>query len=371
MMKSLSTSSRFRSTIKNTAFLILAIAACGNAYAQKEEPKRINIGLVYPVSTNGINAAQVSNSFSLNLLAGLSKNESGAAIAGFSNVILGNAQGLQVAGFSNHIGKEAQGAAIAGFLNTYGSSNGISIAGFANIGHTASKAQVAGFLNTGGKVSGLQVAGFMNVAQNVKGSQVAGFINHAANVKGFQLAGFINHAKTVHGTQLAGFINIADTADVQIGVLNFSKNGEMSIAATIDEVQTALVSFRSGGRLMYGILGAGYNFNNKKQVYAYQAGLGAHLLNGSQFRLNGELTNTGLLNFKDNEYYKVSFALMPAVRLGGVAEIFAGPSINYINSDPGEGPALHKKYISSWGGRNGNNFQGFYVGYTAGVAFKL
>lgn len=351
--------------------LVAAGAVYSNVDAQNTKQGKVNVGLIYPISTNGTGAAADSNVFSLNAIAGLSRAESGATIAGFANVVKENARGAQIAGFSNHIGKQAEGVTLAGFLNTYGSSKGLSAAGFANIAGTTSDIQLAGFINAGGNVSAFQAAGFTNIAKKVNGSQVAGFLNQAADVKGLQLAGFMNHAKNVRGLQVSGFINVADTAQAQLGLINISKNGEMSIAATIDEVQTALLTFRSGGNITYGILGVGYNFKNKKQVYAYEAGLGVHAINTAVFRLNAELTGGGLFDFKNHEYYKTSFALMPSVRLGHIAEIFGGPSVNYVNSDPGEGPAMHRKYISSWGGHDGKQFQGFYVGYTAGVAFRV
>lgn len=186
-----------------------------------------------------------------------------------------------------------------------------------------------------------------------------------------QFAGFINKAKIVHGTQLSGFINIADTADYQIGLINISKNGEMSLAATIDENRTALISLRSGGKLLYGIIGVGYNLSNKKDVYAYEAGFGAHIVHAEPFRLNAELTSTSLLNFKGLDYYRSAFALLPSIKLGDRIDLFAGPSIVYLQTNSSEDMMRHKKYISSWGGKNGDDFRAFYIGYNAGVAIRL
>jgi hypothetical protein len=321
-----------------------------------QETTKINIGLVPPLSSNWRAASRETNSFSLNLIAGVSAAETGFTLAGIANIVHNNTSGFQIAGFSNHVGKAADGALIAGFMNTSGGGNGFEMAGFGNFAKTASGAQIAGFTNFGGNVSTLQVAGFMNVAKNVDGAQITGFINKAKNVR---------------GVQFAGFINIADSANCQVGLVNISKNGEVSIGATVDENRTALLSLRSGGKWLYGIIGLGYNFSNKKDVYAYEAGFGLHVVNLDIFRLNAELTNTSLLDFKGKDYYKSSFALMPAIKLANRIELFAGPSINYLVTNSLEDSERNKKYISSWGGRNGDDFHGFYIGYTAGIAVHL
>jgi hypothetical protein len=336
--------------IKVTA-LLLMMGTTTNIFAQNNDRARTNIGLFYPLSSNGSNAPRDTNTFSFNLIAGVSAAEQGFTLAGFSNVVHHNARGFQIAGFSNHIGNNADGVMVAGFLNTYGGGNGAAIAGFANIARNSSGTQVAGFLNKGGDISSLQFAGFMNVARDLKGTQVAGFLNIAKKSKGTQI----------------GFINIADSAGTQLGIINLAKNGEKSFGLSIDETQTTIVSFRSGGNVFYGIVGVGYNFNNKKQKYAYQAGIGAHVLSTGIFRLKTELISSGLESFKGGEYLKSSFYLLPALKITKSIEIFAGPSFNFINTDTVEGRNMIKNYVSSWTRNNDRDFYGFYFGYTAGI----
>src|SRR5580692_1324280 len=50
--------------------------------------KPINIGIVYPISTNGWEAGKYVNGLSLNAIVGLSGGETGVAAAGLSDVIL-------------------------------------------------------------------------------------------------------------------------------------------------------------------------------------------------------------------------------------------------------------------------------------------
>lgn len=333
--------------------LLLLISV--RSFAQNNSDK-INIGLIYPLSSNGSGAARDTNKFSLNLIGGLSAAEHGFTFAGLFNVIKQDTRGAQFAGFSNHIGRKADGVMFAGFMNTYGGGKGLAAAGFGNFSKSKSSVQMAGIFNKAGDVSTLQMTGLINVASYVRGSQISGLMNVAKNVK---------------GVQMAGLINIADTADYQIGLINISKNGEKSIAVTYDENQTAMITFRSGVKMFYGILGIGYNFKNDKEVYAYEAGLGIHAIRRGPFMLNAELTQSGLTNFKRGEYYRSSFKLLPSVKIARAVELFAGPSVNYINTTTEEGKTLRTKYISSWGGNDGHAFKAFYIGYTAGIQVAL
>ncbi|SDS15478.1 hypothetical protein SAMN05216490_0637 [Mucilaginibacter mallensis] len=329
------------SAIIKAAALMLMLFTANSIYAQKNDnDHRNNIGLIYPLSSNYTSAPRDTNNFSLNLLAGVSAGERGFSLAGLSNVIHGDATGVQIAGFSNHIGKNANGVMVAGFINTYTQGKGTAVAGFANIARNNTGTQVAGFLNTGGDVSGLQLAGFMNVAKKLKGTQVS-------------------------------FINIADSAGTQIGIINIAKNNDKSIGVSIDENETTMLSFRSGGKLFYGIIGIGGNLKNTKEKYAYEAGLGVNILREKAFSLKTELITSGLESFKGDEYFKSSSYLMPAFKITRSIEIFGGPSFNYVETDNVEGRNLVKKYVTSWTRNNGSDLYGLYFGYTAGIQFHF
>src|SRR5262249_49498222 len=134
--------------------------------------------------------------------------------------------------------------------------------------------QGSGFLNIARNVKGVQVAGYFNKACNVKGLQLAGYVNIADTVN-TQVSGFINIAKTAK-VQLSGFINIADSCDYPIGIINIVKKGEKSIGVSYDINNTTMLTFRSGGRVLYGIIGLGYNFNNRyENLMTAEAGIGA------------------------------------------------------------------------------------------------
>lgn len=364
---------------------LATLLSTGSAsHAQEQKSGKIHVGLIYPLSSNGRHAPLDTNCLSLNLLAGVSSVEQGFTFAGISNIVHNDASGTQIAAFSNHIGKKASGAQIAGFMNTYGEGKGLAFAGFANIASGSLKGgqfagftniakdvkgiQVSGFLNTAANVKGTQLAGFINLARkNVSESQVAGFINIAKDVKGAQIAGFINIANKVGSAQIAGFMNIADSSDYPIGIINIIKNGEKSLGISTDETLTTMLSFRSGGKVLYGIIGIGYNFNNRKEVYAMEAGFGAHLLQSRIFRLNTELIGTTLESFKAGEYFKSSLKVMPALKLSRNIEIFGGPTFNFLSTSTDEGRNLYTKFIHSWENKHKNNLQALYIGYGGGI----
>lgn len=374
-MKALNFTNQFNQIKKATYLGIAFLGLAFQTNAQEAKTTKAHFGLIYPLSTNGTHAPLDTNNLSIHLLAGISSVEKGFSYAGLSNVVRNESYGVQIAGFSNHIGKQANGALFAGFLNTYRSAKGSQFAGFANLAQkNVEGAQFAGFINTaGGDMKGVQFAGFSNIARNISASQFAGFMNVAKDVNGSQFAGFINIAKKVKGAQIAGFINIAETSDSPIGIINIIKNGEKSIAATIDESQTSMLTFRSGGKNMYGIIGLGYNLKNKDEVYAFEAGLGAHFFKSKYFRLNMELTQTILESFERGEYFKGTFRLLPAVKVAPWLEIFGGPSINFVSTNTLEGKALHPEsddlVIRTWNRKHSDFKQSLHIGYQAGLQF--
>jgi hypothetical protein len=367
---------------KKITLLAAIFFCCFHAIAQL--PGKIHVGLVYPLSSNGTHASLDTNNLSIHLLIGVSAAERGPSFAGFSNLILKDAIGSQFAGFSNHIFGKTVGAQFAGFANTYGGGKGAAFAGFTNVAHgdvngaqfagfaNVSKnvkgAQFAGFVNYANSINGPQVAGFANISNgNVSESQIAGFINKAADVNGTQLAGFVNIAKKVKGAQIAGFINVADSSDYPLGIINIIKNGEKSIGISTDETQTTMLSFRSGGKIVYGIIGIGYNFKNEDEVYAAELGLGAHLFSSPIFSLNTELVATTLEDFKEADYFKSSFRVMPNFKLFKTLGIFGGPSLNFVTTNSAEGKKLYAKTFHSWNNKWGRDYNAFYFGYTAGI----
>ncbi len=346
--------------IAGAALLILGLTSAATA-----QPKhRIShVGLVYPLSTNGVEAKEISNDFSLHAIGGVSAGESAFCVSGFSNVIFGNADGFVAAGFLNHVKEDNNGALLGGFLNSVGgSASGFQAAGFLNIAGSMDGAQMAGFANISrSNAYGLQMAGFTNIAYNtdvqlsgfigiakdvsvtqISGfagvaadaeTQFSGFVNVAKNVN-TQLAGFVNIAKDVKSVQMAGFINIAEHSDYPIGLVNIVKNGEMALGVNVDESLTTMLSLRSGGKVLYGIIGLGYNYTGDDILYGVEAGLGAHLNIYKGFRINFEANYQTLTDFSyDNTYFKSSARMMPSITIAKRIELFAGPTIQVSERD--------------------------------------
>lgn len=355
---------------------MLVVCFALKGWAQ-EEPKKDeekqsigHVGLIYPLSTNGVHAAEYSNGFSIHAIVGVSGSERSFCASGFSNIIRHHARGAVIAGFSNHVGGNVDGVQAAGFLNTnLGRVKGVQAAGFFNLAGGLEGFQAAGFGNvTHQAKDGIQAAGFFNVADTVH-SQIGGFVNVAEVVEGVQIAGFINVARKVKGVQLSGFINIAEESDFPIGIVNIIKNGEKAIGVTVDETATTLVTFRSGGRIMYGIIGVGFNPQDERTRYALEAGLGAHLPLGKNFRINAEAVHLGLTDFKKGEYEKASLRIMPAYRFAKRVEVFGGPALCYTRFTKGKGDGLADHYL--WSDETTKRKHGMYIGGLLGVQVHL
>jgi hypothetical protein len=323
--------------LKIITFALAAWGVHADVRAQTRTLKHApaHVGLVYPLSTNGRQAKEYSNSFSLHAIAGVSGAETGIALSGFALIIKDSVSGLAASGFANYISGTARGVQLAGFMNATGSSKGVNMAGFINVSGNA----------------GTQIGGFMNIAKDINGVQAAGFINVAKKVK---------------GVQIAGFINIADSSDYPIALINIIRHGEKSIGLSTDETFTNLVTFRSGSRKLYGILGVGYNGKDHKDLYAWEGGLGAHFNIARNFGLNTELVSMGLTDFKSGDYFRGSLRVLPALRLGHRVELFAGPSFNYMRSEKGKGAGLVTHYV--WSEKESSGvLHGLWFGATGGM----
>jgi hypothetical protein len=323
--------------------------------AQGEAVRPAHIGFVYPLSTNGINAGQYSNVFSLHAISGVSKNEMAFTVAGIYSIVKQNVTGVQISGVYNHAGNSVRGAQIAG-LGNYA-------------GNYVKGAQIASVFNKTDTVNS-QVSAVINIARDVNGAQVSGFINKAENVNA-QVAGFLNIAKKVKGVQISGFINIADSSDYPIGIINLVKNGEKAIGLSYDETGTTLVTFRSGGRVLYSIIGLGYNLKDAyRDYYAFEAGFGANWPVTKSFGIKTELTNQVLTDFNEDPYAKHSLRILPSIKLGSRIEIFAGPSLNFVEFDRDDHEGFVKNYI--WKNKNiDDDFHGFHLGYNVGLQIGL
>lgn len=370
--------------ICRTFCLMLVVGSCLHVRAQESVPKQqpAHIGFSYPISSNGSKAADYSNNFSLHALTGVSRDENGLAIAGIALIVKDSVNGAQFSGILNRIGKNAHGVQLAGIANTMKNSYGLAAAGVVNKASGNAEMQLAGITNMAFNVDGMQIAGIANLGRNIRGmqvggivniadstgNQVAGIFNRAGNVRGIQVAGIANKAAKVKGVQVAGILNIADSSDYPIGLVNIIKNGHRYISVSIDESATMLTSFRSGGRVLYGIVGLGYNVR-KDGFYAAEAGVGANLLQRGSFGLQAEVAGVGLFDFKGGDYCKSVIRVLPSWSFSPNWRVWGGPTFAHITTDMPQAAALIAHPI--WEKVKDNRIAQLAWGLVAGVQVKL
>ena len=288
----------------------------------------------------------------------------GVQVGGLANIVREKAYGLQIGGLYNHFGMGG-GLAVGGLLNTTGGSyHGVQVGGLGNISKDVAGLQVGGLFNATKNFYGLQIAGVMNVAQDSYGLQLAGVTNVAKDVYGLQFAGVVNIAKEVKGVQFASILNVAEESDFPIGLVNIIKNGDMGVALTYDILGNSMVSFRSGGRYAYGILGVGYNQCLTEKIVA-EAGYGIRLPLCRGLQINNELKATAPINTSSVNF---SYLLAPSVTLWRHLNFFGGPSFNFLMSDTAEMSNLLPKH-ALWRKESSEGVRRLYVGYQAGVQY--
>ncbi|MFC6100708.1 hypothetical protein [Olivibacter domesticus] len=359
-----------RKFLKNKSVIssfTLFLLATSTIIAQENSPA--HVGIVYPLSTHGSKAADYKNNISLHALAGLSGGENGFALYGVAGIIKGDATGFQASGVLNKVSGTLQGVQMAGVANlTTNASRGFQFAGVFNQTKGAVQGQMAGVVNLADRVNGMQAAGVSNVAKDVKGVQLAGVFNTANEVNGSQFAGVFNKAKKVKGVQMA-VINIADSSDYTIGLINIIKNGEKRIGISTDENLSSFVTFRSGGRVLYGILGVGMNPQYESLRFGIEGGIGAKLWSTNNFRLDVEASSMKLTDFDGSDFDKSGLRILPSIRIAKNIYLYGGPSINYINTDHTDGKDIIK--LKVWDKQNTTDYEAINVGFTGGLQLVL
>ena len=307
-----------------SVFIILLTVFHLSAQMNQGKYVPFHFSFMPPLSSNGINASQYTNGASFSILAGMSANERNFTFASISNVIANEARGLQFAGISNYIGKQGQGVAFAGITNiTKGTYKGV---------------QFAGLLNTSKDITGLQFAGLLNIAGKVR------------------------------GVQFAGLLNIAEESDCPIGLVNIVKRGEMGIALTYDILGNGIVSFRSGGKYTYGIIGFGYNhkLSGDNKTVA-EAGYGVHIPCYSWFQINNEFKVTSTAT-SDKPFLNASYSLLPSFKIKKHYNIFGGASLNYSTTTEMDNQTLFPQN-NLWKKHTDSRLQQLFIGYLVGIQY--
>lgn len=368
-------------------FLTICMLLSLSAFSQEKNFRPVQINFGFPLSTINVKKAkEYTNAFSINLLVGISKNERSFALAGISNVIANNATGLQIASVSNYIGNAGYGIAVAGVTNinkgSYngiyasgvynysGSGNGIAVAGVANMSKGSYNGiQASGVYNYSGSGYGIAVAGVANMGKgSYIGLQLSGVINIACDIKGLQFAGVMNKAKKVKGVQFATILNVAEESDFPIALINIIKNGKMGVSLSYDNMNNTMLSFRSGGKYTYGILGVGYNnkVNDGSNIVA-EAGYGIHIPITNWLEINNELKATSVGFSNDKVCNNFSYLLAPSFTFLNHYNLFGGVSFNYLNTNyTNSNDLMPRSYFWS---KDGDYNQRMYLGYQIGVQY--
>jgi len=263
------------------------------------------VSLIPRISSQGLFNSQVVNQVSLNIIGGHTAGVNGVEVGGIFNVNQQDVRYFQTAGLFNLVGRDVEGVQIAGISNI--------------------------------------------VVGGVSGIQVSGVSNRSGDVTGMQLSGVFNVAADVRGVQLAGLVNVADSSDYPIGLVNFVKNGRRSVGIGVSEWGMAHVTFRSGGRVLYGLIGVGYKLEGGPQRYGLETGLGAHLLTAGMLGIDAEVANLINTGFKKNSRLQLAVRLLPQLRIGRHWGVAAGLTLTYRQGDA-DGDRKNALLLDLYGG---------------------
>jgi len=344
------------------------------------------ISLVPGLSSHGMYNSQVVDNFSLNLLGGYTAGIKGVEVggvfninrtnvgflqmAGVFNIVGGNAKGIQAAGVYNRVLDTASGVQMAGIVNKVQDfKGGVQAAGITNIAGHAAGIEVAGLYNKVNTFTGVQLAGLLNQTESAKGIQITGLVNSSKEKAGSQIAGIFNIASKVNGVQFAGLFNVADSSDYPVALVNFIKNGKKTIALSTDEFLFTHIDFRSGGRMLYGLIGGGYKFTGKPVKYAVDLGYGIHIVNSPRFTFDAEYNFQAALGGQDQSYQVSSFKVLPGFKLNRTLQLFAGPSINFTSFNQGGNVDMPGWILRRYSDDDGLNI--LHIGITGGLQIVL
>ena len=169
--------------------------------------------------------------------------------------------------------------------------------------------------------------------------------------------------------QFATILNVAEESDFPIAFINIIKNGKMGVALSYDILNNTVLSFRSGGKYSYGILGVGYNGKVKdgSKVVA-EAGYGIHIPVTDWFEINNEFKATSLGFSNDKTCSNASYLLAPSFTFLNHFNVFGGASFNYLYSNYVNSEDLFPNNCL-WEKDNSDNKQRMFIGYQIGLQY--
>ena len=171
--------------------------------------------------------------------------------------------------------------------------------------------------------------------------------------------------KEVEGKKLPDkiMIQVIDSKDPN----KIIKQGDKGVALTYDMLGNAMVSFRSGGKYTYGILGVGCNAQIEERL-AVEAGYGLQVPVCRWLDVNNEFKATTMGYNSGYTRSNFSYLLAPSLTLWHHCNLFAGASINYFMSDRASAATLLPN-AGLWRKEGDRGIGQLYLGYQVGVQY--
>ncbi|MBK7406656.1 MAG: STN domain-containing protein [Saprospirales bacterium] len=352
-----------------------------------------------PFGTNGFESGDLTNLYSVNLLAGMSGGVEGTEWSLLLNITEGgDVKGLQASGLSNVVEGNMRGVQLSGGLNiTMGIARGRQFGGVANGARQMSGAQLAFVTNvTGEELRGKQLAGVFNFAGGIGApgsTQIGGVGNFSTGKVAWQVATTWNFAREVSKAQVGAFnvagrvdgsqwglINMADTVGgATIGMLNLVRRGYNHLELAASETLWGSAALKLGSRPFYNVFyyGMRWGDNPDRHIWGLGYGVGTNIGLGRRFDLNLEALS---IHLGKGRHLIHGLNLLNQVRLtldwrlAKHFSLFAGGTLNLMTStvvDPETGKTGYELAPYTWyetTSKSGTIFQGW-AGFLTGVRF--
>jgi len=297
-----------------------------------EPPEGSQFTFAYPLGTNGVDAINVSNEFSFNLLYGVNGGLDGLEIGGLANYNHGEVHGMQLAGVAN-INKE--------------------------------------------RTNGLMWAGGFNLTfEETRGVQLADFNVAAGDFTGVQ-AGVVNYAGRMRGVQL-GVINIVgeDNGAIPIGLINVVRGGYYALEWVSSEALYTNLNYKMGVEHFYTIFKLGYSWYDDNDTYSIGLGFGSMFTLAEKHKISMDLSLNQIVfneEWDSDHNYLTKFDLSYRYSLGEHVSLIAGPSLNWYASEIGMDDGAAMLNIPSHAHKfTSDEYQNWtWLGFNVGVAYKF
>ncbi len=328
------------------------LAASQDSGAVKSKHLDFSFSIFPGLGTPGSFDPNVTKSTSINLFYGRSRRVIGFEMGmfnqtlelmdglqlGLGNINGGKQHGVSLAALFNLVRFDSQGVMGSGVFNIAGNFNGLLGAGLFNLaGPVSSGVQAAGLFNmisgnSGGNL--VQAAGVFNFAREIDGVQAAGVFNLAKKVQGGQFSvvnithdldgvqgGIVNIATgKINGRQI-GLVNIANEYESggPIGLLSFTKNGQLFLDLWSSNSARGNVGLRVGGETIYTVLSGSFEPIDGSRNAVVSAGLGLgvtkHLGDSLRIHLDLSAISSGSVLVSDEQIRSMSSTIRQQARL--------------------------------------------------------